>query len=181
MRVRRFYPNHEYHPFPEGDSFVRGRKTMRGIRNRFWGMQHALALLARGEIRSPPTTTGDLHPGKSSKSRPRNYGRAEGKGGKGKEAEFMNRCMDQRRRGRKEEERGRRRHKKHKKDFIGPSTRPTESVCLSFSDWADAAGQCQTSPCSLASSLSRSELLTLLTRRLWETVECEEFQKSSAI
>lgn len=52
-----------------------------------------------------------------------------GKGGKGKEAEFMNRCMDQRRRGRKEEERGRRRHKKHKKDFIGPSARPTASVC----------------------------------------------------
>ena len=28
-----------------------------------------------------------------------------------------------------EEERGRRRHKKHKKDFIGPSARPTDSVC----------------------------------------------------
>ena len=40
VRVRRFYPNHEYHhPFSEGDSFVRGRKTMRGIQNRFWGVQ----------------------------------------------------------------------------------------------------------------------------------------------
>ena len=79
--------------------------------------------------------------------------------------------------GKKEEERGRRRHKKHKKDFIGPSARPTESVCR-FPTGLMRRDNVKRHP---ARPLSRSELLTLLTRRLWETVECEEFQKSSAI
>ena len=76
VRVRRFYPNHEYHPFSEGT-------LSSGVAKRcgeFKSFLENAACTCTSCSRIDPISsddTGDLHPGKSSKSRPQNYGRGE--------------------------------------------------------------------------------------------------------
>ena len=101
VRVRRFYPNHEYHhPFSEGTLFRPGSQNDAGNSKSFLG--NAACTCTSCSRRDPISSDDDGRPPSRQKFKVKAsklwQSRGEGKGGKGKEAEFMNRCMDQRRR-----------------------------------------------------------------------------------
>ena len=176
MRVRRFYPNHEYHPFPKGDSFVGVAKRCGEFKivSGECSMHLHFLLAERSDLRRRRRWATSIPAKVQSQGLKIMAEQSRGRGRKRERGGIYESLHGSTEKGK---ERGRRRHKKHKKDFIGPSTRPTDSVCR-FPTGLMRRDNVKRHP---ARSLARSELLTLLTRRLWETVECEEFQKSSAI